>query len=221
MNEQIFYQHLGLGDHFVCNGLINILSKNYDKVYLPCKQMYFETVNYMFSENIKVHVVKIIKEEKEVYELSERLNIPVLMIGHNFHSNLHWDKSFYKQFDIPFKERYDSFKLPSCLDIYKVPVPQNDYIVIHNEASIGNFDIDIRTNLKKVFVTKELCSNMFSLIDLFLNAKEIHCIDSSVFHFVDSLCINDVKLYYHNARKNNQNYFQPSDKWNIINYEDS
>jgi hypothetical protein len=145
MNEKIIYQHLGLGDHFVCNGLVNILSQRYDKVYLPCKKSYYETVNYMFSINPKVHVVKIMKEEQEVYDLSEKLNIPVLKIGHENHSNMHWDRSFYKQYNIPFEERYNSFELPLCSNIYRVPIPTKDFIVVHNEASIGNFEVSIDT----------------------------------------------------------------------------
>lgn len=221
MNEKIIYQHLGLGDHFVCNGLVNILSQRYDKVYLPCKKSYYETVNYMFSINPKVHVVKIMEEEQEVFDLSERLDIPVLKIGHENHSSINWDRSFYQQYDIAFEERYNSFKLPLCSNIYRVPLPDEDFIVVHNEASIGNFDININTNLKTIYITKDLCDNMFSLIDLFYVAKEIHCIDSSVFHFVDSIKLFNSKLFYHNVRKNNQNYFQPDSKWNIVNYENS
>ena len=159
--------------------------------------------------------------KQEVFDLSERLDIPVLKIGHENHSSVNWDRSFYQQYDVPFEERYNSFKLPLCSNIYRVPLPDEDFIIVHNEASIGNFDININTNLKTIYITKDLCDNMFSLIDLFFVAKEIHCIDSSVFHFVDSIKLFNSKLFYHNVRKNNQNYFQPDSKWNIVNYENS
>ena len=31
----ILYHHLGLGDHIICNGLTNYLSKTYKKIYMP------------------------------------------------------------------------------------------------------------------------------------------------------------------------------------------
>ena len=35
--EFILHHHLGLGDSIVCNGMINYLSKDFEKIYLPVK----------------------------------------------------------------------------------------------------------------------------------------------------------------------------------------
>ena len=36
--EIIILTHLGLGDHIVCNGMINYLSQSFDVIHLPVKE---------------------------------------------------------------------------------------------------------------------------------------------------------------------------------------
>ena len=46
----IFIPHLGLGDHFLTNGLLRYLSKDKDIVAMPVKQNNFWTIKRMFAD---------------------------------------------------------------------------------------------------------------------------------------------------------------------------
>ena len=49
----LIYHHLGLGDHFSCNGLVRYLYKKNNKkqsFYLVCKRRYKKMVDFMFRD---------------------------------------------------------------------------------------------------------------------------------------------------------------------------
>ena len=63
------YTHLGLGDHIVCNGLLNHFSESFNKVYLPVKSRDMNNVNYLYKDNKKIQIFKI-EHETEVEDIS-------------------------------------------------------------------------------------------------------------------------------------------------------
>ena len=217
MNKIVLHHHLGLGDHFVCNGLVNRVCESYDIVYLPCKSHNYETVKYLYSENKKVKVFKIdANEYNEVFSFALMVDSPVLMVGFQNHNPNNWDRSFYEQMKLDFSERYDSFALPKEPPDNLISPPDNDYILVHSEASVEKYSLNIDTSLEIFEIEKGKSNNIFSYIDVIKNAKEIHCINSSVFHLIDSLSEITDKLYYHDVRKSDGSKFKVSDKWKII-----
>ena len=44
-NTVVIHHHLGLGDHIICNGLINQMSVS-KKIYLICKLQYYKNIKY-------------------------------------------------------------------------------------------------------------------------------------------------------------------------------
>jgi len=231
----IVYHHLGLGDHFICNGLVHNVSKNYGKIYLPCKVHNYETVKCLYSESPKIEVFKIDRDEhQEVLTLSKILNIPVLKVGFehcNYFNN--WDRSFYKQLNIDFLERYSRFYLPKSVEgskeIYDSVIGNKDeYILVHDNSSEKNeYDIDISLGRDEkemppiVKITNKVTNNLLQWIDIVQNASEIHVVPSSVFCLIDSIDLNPkCKLHYHGIRTNNMviNSQLNNYKWNIIKY---
>lgn len=212
----IIHHHLGLGDHFICNGLVNYLSKK-DKHTLICKKHNLPTVSSLYSENENITILPIQTNNElfETYDYSQRHKIPILYVGFNKCDPKNWDKSFYKQLNIDFIERYRFFKLPRKLP-EQVNVPKEKFIFIHNCCSEGSFSLNIESSLFRFVAKKEDTNNLLSYIDIIQNAEEIHCINSSLFHLIDSLpCITN-KMYYHNVRSHPCN-FEISYKWTIIN----
>jgi hypothetical protein len=118
--------------------------------------------------------------------------------------------------NIDFSERYNSFYLPSNPPSMVVEPPDEDYILVHDQASIGKLDLKLETDLKIVRIESGISNNLFSFIEVIKGAKEIHCINSSVFHLIDSLTGITDKLYYHDVRPNDGSSFRISDKWKIV-----
>lgn len=217
----IIHHHLGLGDHFVCNGLVNYISfDSSEPIDLICKKYNLETIQYLYSENTKVNVIPI-ESINEIAEVNNYANITkqkLLRVGFEHCDPQNWDRSFYKQLNIDFIERYRSFRLPTKKPKQLIQIPSSEYILIHNESSDSKYDLNINTYLDKYFIVRKNEYHLLSYIDVILNAQEIHCIDSSVFHLIDSISNITNKLYYHNIRKNST-CFNKSLKWKIISYD--
>lgn len=221
MTSLVVHHHLGLGDHFVCNGLVNYLSESYDSIYLACKKNNFSTVNLLYSDSEKVKVFTISEnEDEEVSNFCTFMGLPLLRVGFENCDRFEWNTSFYSQLQYDFKIRYSHFKLPNKIgneeEVYNL-FSKDEYCLVHRESSESKYNLDIDTNLPIVEIEKETdpYGNLLNYRKLIQNAKEVHCVNSSVFHFVDSIDTK-AKLVYHDVRKRD---FKITDKWSIINYD--
>ena len=217
----IIHHHLGLGDHFVCNGLVNYICKIFkEPIYLICKKHNVETIRYLYSENSKVIVVGIegVNEILEVDEYSLKIDNKILRIGFEHCDPKNWDTSFYNQLGVDFIERYRFFKLPQKKPKNIIKVPDAPYILVHNQSSEKKYELNVNTNLNIFYMNKEEGYHLLSYIDVIMNAEEIHCIDSSIFHLIDSIPNVTNKLYFHSIR-NFPAHFNKSIKWETILYE--
>lgn len=217
----IIHHHLGLGDHFVCNGLVNYISfDSSESIDLICKKNNLETIEYLYSENTKVNVIPI-ESTNEIVEVNNYANTTkqkLLRVGFEHCNPQDWDRSFYKQLNIDFVERYRLFRLPTNKPKKLIQIPSSQYTLIHSESSEGQYGLNINTSLDRLFIIRRNGYHLLSYIDLILNADEIHCIDSSAYHLIDSMPNITSKLYYHDIRKNTTS-FNKSPKWEIISYK--
>jgi len=219
MNQIILYHHLGLGDHFICNGLVNTLSEHYDKIYLPCKSHYFISVNSLYQDNDKVEVCPIENESYDVYSLSKSLGIDILNVGFFDFNAKTFDVSFYEGMCLDFSLRHSNFKYPqleSASDLYNKLVVESEYCLVHDSCSTEKFNLKIDSDLYKIFIQPDITNNIMDYVEVILHAKEVHCVDSSIYQLVDSINTS-AKLYFHNVRYGG-NSITVSDKWEIINY---
>ena len=217
--EVILYHHLGLGDHFICNGLVNLISKKFAKVFLICKESNFATVSCLYKDNQKIEVISIKTEPQDV-ELFARINgLKIIQIGFSDFNNKTFDKSFYSQFGVDFEQRYKSFKLPVKIEnsdrIYDTLVKETPYCLIHRVCSQKIFNLEVNTELPKIFIEPGLTNNLLDYIKVIQNASEIHCVDSSVYHLIDSIEVSG-KLYFHDVRNSSDNKITVSNKWQKI-----
>ena len=96
-NNLYIHHHLGLGDHFACNGMVRYILKEwgYNQVTVFSKDNYFSMVDFMYRDNEKIKVIKIDKDKE--YEsvrkiinagLSESEDNDFLIVGHqNYKEN--------------------------------------------------------------------------------------------------------------------------------------
>jgi hypothetical protein len=184
----------------------------------------------MFNDIDNLHLISV-NSDSDVHKFlsSNKIN-DVIKIGHEnlefikrFY-NCTWDEAFYRQLNVDFKERWDSFfykrdvEVEDCLFDERNP-EKLPYSLIHNLDSTGTDRIDyskVSPALKRIYVTKS--DTIFDYGKLIENANEIHCIDSSFKHIVDSIPTNG-ELFYHknyNFRSTSSNDHQYRKKWNVI-----
>lgn len=217
------YQHLGLGDHIICNGLVRNLINPDEKYYMFVKPhnkisvefMYRDLTNLSFICGDDSFVSKFINE-------NNIKNTDLIILGFEGHPNYSWDEVFYIQHNIDFKKRWESFSVDRDFNkeeyLYQVLNPNNeDFALIHKMGSDGcdriNYDI-INPNLKKIYVEKHT-ENIFDYLKLIELSKEIHCIESSFHLLVDSIDLNK-NLFFHTVKNSRGFLHKIKNKWNIV-----
>ena len=213
------YHHLGLGDHFICNGLVrHIIDRSkLDKVSLVVKKSNLRNVERMFRDRKEVEFYPIERDSDFV----PRKGVPVLKVGFERCRNMEFDKSFYECVIAPFSERWEAWHVDRDLDkereVQSHLNAEGDYIFVHDKSSTGDYKLNIKSDLRQNKPKKIKCENsVFDWIGVIENAKEIHAINSSFVHLIDSIKTNG-KLYYHDIKPNTVG-FSLRKNWEIINY---
>lgn len=216
------HHHLGLGDHIICNGLIRFLSKQ-NEIFLFVKPHNYNNVKFMFRDLENLSLISANDDEAVEYIQKNNLQSKYLRIGHE---NLdlikyNFDESFYQQVNINFHERWNSFYIKRDDEqedfLYKKLNPTNEpFVLIHNVGSDGIDRIDyskVNSKLKMIYLTKSF--GIFDYLKLAENATEIHCIDSSFIHLIDSFDFSGKKFFHKNFNSRNFN-FSLKNNWIII-----
>ena len=229
-NKFLAYTHLGLGDHIVCNGLLNHFSESFSEIYLPVKSRDLNNLNYLYKDNDRIKVFKIEHETevKDINNFAEINNLTILKVGFKKRKPP-FNLSFYEQFDLPYSHSLNKFKinrdkgkeeslLKHLKNTYNIKGP---YQVVHNQSSYGKVDLRINNNLPKIYIEKEtdLYKNIFLYLKIIENAEEIHCLDSSFLHLVERVKTN-ANLFFHNIKKDGQKGAEVHlvKNWRIVNY---
>ena len=221
----IIYQHLGLGDIILCNGLIRHLISteiNSKKFFLICKNSNSKSASFMYRDikNLKIIPINEKKDEKKEVNifLKKFINKEVnyIKIGHEFYvpteflninnKNNRWpcDIVFYKQFNLPFKFRYTkSFwkrNLDSEKKLFNKLTNNKKYAFIHDDVS-RDLIIDEKHVSKNLKIIRnnhnELIFNYGLLLE---NADEIHVMESSFRQLMETLNIKTKKLFLYKGR---------------------
>src|ERR1035437_8269704 len=128
MKKYFVATHLGLGDHFTCNGMVRELYKNCDLMVLVCKENNIKVVTRMFSDLPNLHLLPIVgamdysdtQHMQDVISLKsffEKRGYEITAVG-EFNSSTFirgdkkYDEVFYDQVNIPFEKRWSSFYYP-------------------------------------------------------------------------------------------------------------
>ena len=205
----ILMTHLGLGDQIILNGLINYISKKYEKIILPVQKSNFKTIQFLYSENSVVDVIEYPKDQELdfIEELSSSSAMDILQIGFQKVGKKPFNLAFYSQLKIPYKYSYTHFYYPENKDselelkdhlINFYSTSSSEIILVHNESSKGVFMLDKVKFNNPIYITKESdkYGNLFYYSQIIKEAKEIHCLDSSFAHLVERTDTK-AKLYFH------------------------
>ena len=225
----IIHHHLGLGDTIICNGLVNYLSSEKNLTcYLPVKEHYLNMVKFLYrdNKNIIIFPVKNETRDQDVEDFSLANKIKILKVGFKKVKKQNFNTYFYKQLKIPYDYSFNYFHIPTDKEkedqlkkhLFKYyNVKSDKYILIHSESSYQKYELNIESNIDKIYIDKEsdLHNNLFLYRNLIFNAEEIHCINGSFLHLVERIDCK-AKLYYHHLRKNN---IHLKENWNWITYD--
>lgn len=216
IKELCIHHHLGVGDHFDCNGMVRYILKNFDfsKVYVFSKSNYFNMIEYMYRDEDCIEVVKIDKnlnEDEQVKLFLEGMpkdSIHFIRVGfENYPINQSANKNcweyFYDQVQIPYSARTDYFYVERDEEeesklLEELNPEHKPYIFVHDDPERGMV-LD-RLDPKDFHVIKnDNTKNIFHFTKILENAKEIHCMESSFKSLID-IYAKTADLYYHDFR---------------------
>ena len=198
---------LGMGDQFICSGIIRhwIKHKNFSKIDVITRTYQYDTIKQLYADNKKINVVAILEQDEwrsrwtKIYEKNTR----ILRVGTYDNSGDKFDVVFYKSFGLDIEDKWKHFKInrdekreQECFDEYV----KGEYIFVHDQSSIGNHELNIKTNLQIIKPT-DFKYGPFDFLKIIENAKEIHCVDSCFLSLIDLLQISGHK-YFHTIKDN-------------------
>jgi hypothetical protein len=194
------YQHLGLGDHIVCNGLVRSLIKNDKNYTMFVKEHNFDTVKFMYHDLNNLNFL--IGDDSFVHGFINQNKInndQLLVLGFGGPANASsFDEFFYLKHKIPFECRWDKFKVDRDIEseigvFNKFNVKEKEYIFIHDDERF-------RINIEKIYnpnklpiikCEKGMTNNIFDFCYTIENSVSFHSIESSLQFMVDSLNLSD------------------------------
>ena len=220
MKSICIYHHLGLGDHFVCNGLVRTIADR-DKVdflYLPTKKHNFSTVSQMYSDDRRIICLPVNTDE-QVYQLPQlKVISSFYRVGFENCRATDWDISFYDSMSVSFDVRWSGWKCTRNYYREKILLEKlgidEPYVLIHDTGSIGKYDLKINTT-DRLLRIEPITDNLLDWYGIIEGAKEVYCIDSSVIHLAQS--IRKSGVFYDTRRSLTKFTLRPNSNWRHIN----
>lgn len=236
MSSVILYHHLGLGDHFMCHGIVREYCKKYDKVALFCYPHNYPSVAFMYRDLKNLNIIQGNDAFARQYIASEAGNgsgpdhyDEVRLIGFEFLDE--WggrqlEKQFYALAGVPLEKKWDSFYIERDpvreKALFDKVAPKGDYAFIHEDLP-RQYLIKrnkIGAGLEVFSPQRAFTENIIDYCLMFEKAKEIHVIDSSFMFLIDCLPYSNPtqKLFVHRYSRENDEWKLPILKkpWTIL-----
>jgi len=220
----LIHTHLGLGDHFICCGVVRktILRNEYEEYVVACYKHNYESVVLLFND-LKNTTVKIVESDREVEGMSHEPEYDYFRVCHWHVPGKGFDYSFYS---MPggycIEDKRDYFKINRDFEKEKQLIeklcPQEDFIFVQDTSSVGDFNLNIPPhNFKVVKPDPSLGFAAAHYLGVLEKAKQIHVLHSSFISLIDLALIRD-ELYYHRIKKSP--YPDPTlfQNWKLIDY---
>lgn len=201
------HHHLGLGDHIICNGLVNYLKDKYlkeEKVTIATKIHNVTSVSRLYN----IDDILPVKDDLDAVNVYKNYSTPV-RIGFEYCRSPKWEESFYEQFKIPYQCRWDYFKVHRDLSVeeklFNTLNPNNkDYKLICDTGSIGKYNLTLTDDgLLPVYLSNKT-NSLFDWMYTISKAKKIHTIDTSFVHLVLQSKYSG-ELIYHDVGRDRSN----------------
>lgn len=212
------YHHLGLGDHFICNGMVRHYYDIHKNIKLFCKHHLKSHIDFMYRDLYNFEVISFLDDsEVEEHIYKNNLHESLIKIGFDklITSLQHvetFDKGFYFGERLPFEIRFKKFYIRRDEEkeeyvFEKFAKNYKEYIFVHDDPERGmriNLDRIKRSDLPIIRNDKTfLITDYLKLLE---NATEIHLMQSCFKDMINSYVMPKPKIFLHNYIRNYDNY---------------
>lgn len=199
------HHHLGLGDHILCHALVVHLAEPHESVGLFVKRAYLESVRFMYRDEPRLRFFAVRDDREVAAFLRAWPQRPCIRIGFEQLDirGRSFAESFYRQAGLDYALRWNSAvrRDPQRERALQRALggPAGPYVFLHDDPARG-YVIDHRRlpqGLPIVRPRPGLTDNIFDYALVMERAQEIHCMDSSFRHVVDTLGLAGPRLFLH------------------------
>tara|TARA_R110000851_G_C12995460_1_gene557797 strand:+ start:354 stop:1013 length:660 start_codon:yes stop_codon:yes gene_type:complete len=187
----VLIQHIGLGDHIICNAITRKFAAESERIIIPVRVENIQSVDFMFRDVLNYSSFPVdgwdsLKTEGEWFEDG---GANVIWFGFNnppFNPDI-FDQEFYRQAGMDIEEKWSGWKLTR--DLTREFTQTGKYIFVHDDPD-REFNIDtdrVRKDLPIIRNTDRDTNNLFDLCSLIEGAEEVHCINSCVMNLIEHL----------------------------------
>jgi hypothetical protein len=230
--------HQGLGDLLICNGIFREAAKERKLVLIAVKKSNARQVKVMLQDVTNIRLLSFPDHfESRISLLASfvsQLNFDILKLGHygsNFiPDGVRFDQSFYNQAGVSHELRWDGFFIPRDIKkellLYSILVCDQPYAFLHEDRTRGmviNRDLISSDCIIVEPLPKGSEFTVFDYLTIIENASEIHVIESSFAHLIESVGIQGKKIAHRYTRPLVMNDFRQTptyrNKWRVITSE--
>jgi len=214
----IFLGHLGLGDHIICQGMVNKIASLYDRFFIISKPHNAGSVVHM-CKNIDNVFLNIAEDDTAARRISYQFDGDKINVG-TFGEDWHYkpngfDEVFYEQLGMDISDSFN-WKAEDGNQgetVLRKLYPKRDFCFVHDDPSRG-YHINPQTDLPIVRNTIQ-SQTVFDYLPLLREAKEIHCMDSSFALMIDRSDITE-NLFIHRDIRKDDGVPTYTEKWKIL-----
>jgi hypothetical protein len=214
-NTIIIFPHQGLGDLLICNGIFREFAKKKIKVFVMVKKSSALQAGVMLQDISNIRLLIFVDQLElmivHLINFLALLNFEVIRLG-SYGSNFipigtRVDQSFYDQAGLSLDLRWDNFIFARDRDkeqlLYSLLVKSQPYIFLHEDQKrdmvINRNLIDTQSPVVEPLPEGEGFT-IFDYLKIIENASEIHVIESSFAHLIESVGIRGSKFAHRYAR---------------------
>jgi len=217
MENFYIFQHLGMGDFFICNSIVRKYVKDdpQRKYHLFCPPNYIKSLSQMYDDLKNLEYIGIQDGGDAWYGTLNFVNehlqknrvhpSKMLVIGWRYpqwivNPQISFERNFYLHQNIPYEEKWNSFK---CIrneqkenELFDSLNIEGDYIFVHDDSRYRIDPNRLPNDMRIISASPEMSDCMIHYSKLIENAKEVHCIESS-FGFMNDLMGLNKNFYIH------------------------
>jgi hypothetical protein len=220
--ELYIWHHLGMGDHYTCNGIVRHYAERYEKIYLFFKDPYKKNVRFLYRDLDNIEFIDGGIHEDHLAKGFALMNPTknIMQIGYNYLNNtkLQFDAAFYEQAGIPFEYRWSKFYMKRDMekekevyyDILKLK-DNEEYIFLHDHPDYETKQVP---NDIKIIKPDNWDLGIHDYLYTMEQSKELHLMNSAILPLVDTMQMKHDKLFYHAYIRNIDMGLKLN--WNII-----
>lgn len=205
-NAHLIYQHMGLGDHLVCNGLVrNIITPESDYI-MFVKPHNLGSVSYMYRDLANLKFVEC--DDAGAVNLINRLRFTnrLHMIGFNWiDTSKSFEENFYLQHGVSLSEKWNSFRCDRDVElerkVYDYFNINEPYIFVHDDNRYKLNPSRLPQNIRVIRPEIGLTDTIFAYARLIEQATEVHCMESCFGFMTDNMGLNR-ELFMHRYSRN-------------------